>query len=168
MTAQRIRSGSDASGIPVPLSKVLPQRLAEPVHQIRFIADRARNTKDLTFPHIRGASRYALPTVPGWHRGVRALNMRMRRQLMRHLVGPVRQSIQIEPAPILHQFELPQGRGAAGRRIERLGEPVSAVHIELAAPQARAGVVDRSRTDRKGLDVPDTDRSCCNAYLYCA
>lgn len=50
MTAQRIRSGSDASGIPVPLSKVLPQRLAEPAHQIRFIANRARNTKDLTFP----------------------------------------------------------------------------------------------------------------------
>ena len=49
MTAQRIRSGSDASGIPVPLSKVLPQRLAESVHQIRFIANRASNTKDLAF-----------------------------------------------------------------------------------------------------------------------
>lgn len=140
MTAQRIRSGSDASGIPVPLSKVLPQRLAKPVHQIRFIADRARNTKDLTFPDPAEHPDTLYQLYPD---GIEAFGREHAhaRQLMRHLVGPVRQSIQIEPAPILHQFELPQGRGASGRRIERLGEPVSAVHIELAAPQARAGVV---------------------------
>ena len=77
------------------------------------------------------------------------------RQFVRRLVGPVRQGVQIEPAPVLHQFELPHSRGLAGRGIERLGEPIPAVHIEFAAPQARAGVVDRSRPDRKGLDVAD-------------
>ena len=74
---------------------------------------------------------------------------------MRHLVGPVRQGIQVEPAPILHQSELPQSRWLAGRSVERLGEPVPAVHVELAAPQARSRVVDWGRTDLKGLDVAD-------------
>lgn len=74
---------------------------------------------------------------------------------MRRLVGPVRQGVQVEPAPVLHQSELPQSRGLAGRGVERLDEPVPAIHVELAAPQARASVVDRGRTDLERLDVAD-------------
>ena len=77
------------------------------------------------------------------------------RQFVRHLVRPVRQGVQVEPAPVLHKSELPQSRGLAGRGAERLGKPIPTVHIELAAPQARSRVVDRGRTDRKGLDVTD-------------
>ena len=97
MTAQRIRSGSDASGIPVPLSKVLPQRLAESVHQIRFIANRARNTKDLTFPDPAEHPDTLYQLYPD---GVEAFGREHAhaRQLVRHLVGPVRQGVQVEPA----------------------------------------------------------------------
>lgn len=154
MTAQRIRSGSDASGIPVPLSKVLPQRLAESAQQIRPVADRIGRAKGLALPDSADRSDALRELVPD---GVEAFGREHAhaRQLVRRLVGPVRQSVQVEPAPILHQSELPQSRGLAGRGIERLGEPVAAVHIELAAPQTRASVVNRGRTDRKGLDVPD-------------
>ena len=110
MTAQRIRSGSDASGIPVPLSKVLPQRLAKPVHQIRFIADRARNTKDLTFPDPAEHPDTLYQLYPD---GIEAFGREHAhaRQLMRHLVGPVRQGIQIEPAPILTSLSCRKAEG---------------------------------------------------------
>lgn len=125
--------------IPVLPGKILPQRVAESVQQIRPVADRTGRAKGLALPNRANRSDVLRELVPD---GVEAFGSEHAhaRQFVRHLVGPVRQGIQVEPAPILHQSELPQSRWLAGRSVERLGEPVPAVHVELAAPQARSRV----------------------------
>ena len=134
--------------------EVFLQCFAESVQQIRPVADRTGRAKGPALPDPVNRSDAFRELVPD---GVEAFGCEHAhaRQFVRRLVGPVRQGVQVEPAPVLHQSELPQSRGLAGRGVERLGEPVSAVHVELAAPQAGSRVVDRGRTDLKGLDVAD-------------
>ena len=122
--------------------------------KIRRIVYRSRNTMSLAIPDSANHFDALRELVPD---GVETFECEHAhaRQFMRRLVRPIRQGVQVEPVPVLHQFELPQGRWPAGRRVERFGEPVTSVHIDLTAPQARARIVDWGRTDRKGFYVTD-------------
>ena len=81
-----INSGTLA--IPVLPGKVLPQRVAESVQQIRPVADRIGRAKGLALPDPANRSDVLRELVPD---GVKAFGSEHAhaRQLVRRLVGPV-------------------------------------------------------------------------------